>query len=322
MTDPPNGVRGGPDAAGLLSGIPLVDAHHHFWELGRFPYSWLSPGAPPARFGDKAAIRQDYLPPDYLAEMKGLPLVASVHVQANCGAADPAEETRWLQELSDRTGWPMAVVAEADLADAGSADLLRRHSAFPVLRGVRTPVAWDAEGRWRIARRPDVLSDSGLNDLAGQLADQDLCLEMVVVPAQLPAVTRFALRHPSLRIVIDHFATLEPSRSGNRSEWMSGISDLADAPNVHVKLSGLWTADRDWAPEVLGPCVSHLIDEVGARRVLYGSNLPVERVNCPVGRQFEQLATILASRPKEDLRDIFCDTACQVYRLNIGSGSR
>ncbi len=322
MTAPPTGTTTGADALGLLSGVPLVDAHHHFWQLGRFPYSWLAPTAPPARFGDKSLIRRDYLPEDYLAEMAGLPLVASVHVQANCGAADPAEETRWLQDLSDRTGWPTAVVAEVDLTDAGAADLLRRHRAFPLLRGVRTPVAWDNEGRWRVARRPDVLCDAGLHDMGRLLADNDLCLEMVVVPDQLAEVARFARRHPSLRIVIDHFATLEPARPGNRSDWMSGISGMAAEPNVYVKLSGLWTADRDWAPEVLGPHVSHLLDQLGARRVMYGSNLPVERVNCPLARQVEQLSQMLAAIGRDELRCVFCDTASTVYRLSIASELR
>jgi hypothetical protein len=39
-------------------------------------------------------------------------------VQANCGAADPVEETAWLQSLSDETGWSMAIVGEVDLAAA------------------------------------------------------------------------------------------------------------------------------------------------------------------------------------------------------------
>ena len=50
----------------LFQGIEFIDGHHHFWQLDRFPYRWLAPSAPPARFGDKARIRKDYLPTDYL----------------------------------------------------------------------------------------------------------------------------------------------------------------------------------------------------------------------------------------------------------------
>ena len=38
--------------------MPLtIDAHHHYWELGRFAYDWLQADA-------LASIRRDYLPSD------------------------------------------------------------------------------------------------------------------------------------------------------------------------------------------------------------------------------------------------------------------
>lgn len=298
-----------------LDGIALVDGHHHFWDLGRFPYRWLAPGAPPARFGDKAAIRRNFLPEDYLAAFGALPLAASVHVQANCGAADPVEETRWLQELSDATGWPTAIVAEVDLTAPEAEAQIARHLGSPALRGVRTPVAWDEAGRWRVADRPGVLSDATFRGMLALLEDQGLCLECVVVPAQLPEVLALARAHSGLTVVLNHFATLEPEQPGNLQDWRSGIAALAEVPNVVVKLSGLWTVDRGWDATVLHPHVRHLLDCLGGGRVLYGSNLPVEGVNCPLARQFEQLEQVLGDQPSEVLAEVFSGTARRVYRL-------
>src|SRR5690242_12288213 len=93
----------------------LIDSHHHLWDLSRFPYRWLRPEAPPRPFGDHTAIKQAYLVDDYRHDCGALQVMASVHVQANCGAARPAEETAWLQSLADETGTPTAVVGYADL---------------------------------------------------------------------------------------------------------------------------------------------------------------------------------------------------------------
>ena len=298
-----------------LDGIALVDAHHHFWELARFPYRWLAPDAPPARFGDKAAIRRDFLPEQYLATFGDLPLGASVHVQANCGAADPVEETRWLQALSDSTGWPSAIVAEVDLAAPDARDQISRHLASPALRGIRTPVAWDEAGRWRVADRAGVLGAPGFRNVLSCLEDNGLCLECVVVPAQLPEVLDLAQAHPGLTIILDHFATLEPDQPGTLPDWQHGIAALADAPNVCVKLSGLWTVDKAWRADVLRPHILHLLSCIGPDRVLYGSNLPVEGVNCSLARQFEQLQDVLADQPKASITSIFSETARRVYRL-------
>lgn len=304
----------------FLEGIDLVDAHHHLWEIGRFPYRWLAPDAGPGRFGDKATLRKNYLPPDYLGDFDGVGLSASVHVQANCGAEDPVEETRWLQEVSDRTGLPTAIVAEVDLCDPDASDLVRRHLAYPALRGIRTPVAWDGGGRWRVARRPGAMSDRGFLDSLDLLKDNGLCLEMVIVPEQFDELVVLAKDHPDLTIVIDHFATLEPDLPGNADAWMSGIEKIGHLSNAILKLSGLWTVDRDWSATVLQPFVDHSLEHLGASRIMYGSNLPVEAVNCPLGRQFEQLGKVLSGRPRAVLKDVFSDTARRVYRLPV-SGS-
>lgn len=307
-------------AAGLgwLAGVDLVDAHHHFWQLGRFPYRWLGPDAPPARFGDKAGIARDFLPPDYLRAMQGLPLRASVHVQANCGADDPVDETRWLQGLSDSTGWPSAAIAEVDLTDEDAPELIDGHRQFGILRGIRTPVAWDAAGRWRVASRPDVLDDPRFHRAAALLAAQGLVLECVIVPEQLRAIADFAHAQQGLTLVINHFATLEPDQPGNADTWRAGIAALAERTNVFVKLSGLWTADKGWTASVLKPYFDHLLANLGSDRILWGSNLPVEGVNCPVDCQIAQLGDILAGCDAAAIARIMGDTARQVYSLGSG----
>ena len=225
------------------------------------------------------------------------------------------EETRWLQALSDSTGWPSAIVAEVDLAAPDAKDQISRHLASPALRGIRTPVAWDDAGRWRVADRAGVLSEEGFRSVLPYLEDNGLCLDCVVVPAQLPEVLDIAQAHPGLTIVLNHFATLEPDQPGNLCDWQDGIAALHDASNVFVKLSGLWTVDKNWRADKLRPHVAHLLSCLGPGRVLYGSNLPVEGVNCPLARQLEKLESILAGLPKDAIASIFSDTACRVYRL-------
>ena len=302
-------------APSWLNGVGLVDAHHHFWQLGRFPYRWLHPDAPPARFGDKSAIRKDFLPQDYLQALHGLPLRASVHVQANCGAADPAEETRWLQNLSDTTGWPSAAIAEVDLTRDDAIALIERHRRYGLMRGIRTPVAWDRAGRWRVAAQPDVLNDPRFQDCARYLADHALVLECVVVPEQLPAIAQFAAGHAGLTIVINHFATLEPAQPGNAEDWLSGIAGLAHLPNVIVKLSGLWTADQAWSVDVLQPFFDHMHATLGAARMMWGSNMPVESIMCPIGCQFTQLGKLLSGYDAATIACLMGGTAQHVYRL-------
>ena len=302
----------------FLQGIDLIDAHHHFWELSRFPYKWLSsPG--PARFGDKSEIAKDYLPQHYLRECALLPLKASVHVQANCGAADPVEETVWLQRLRTQTGWPSAIIGEADISTPAGRRLVERHARHSAVRGIRTPAAWDKAGRWRVASRAGVLSQPELRSSLDDLEREGLCLELVVVPEQLREVHELASAHPALKIVLNHFAHLEPHQPGNAEDWSKGICLLSGNRNVFLKMSGLWTVDRQWDSKVLSPFVAQALESFGSGRIMYGSNLPVERVNCPIDGQFRSLSALLSDLPLEQRKDIFSRTATSAYRLTLPS---
>ncbi len=48
---------------------------------------------------------------------------------------------------------------------------------------------------------------------------------------------------------------------------------------------------------------------------MWGSNLPVEGVNCPLPGQFEKMEHLLADRSRKEIAEILGGTARQVYSL-------
>src|SRR5688572_18817988 len=96
---------------------PIVDAHHHLWDLSDDRYPWLGSARPPQMvFGPSEPLARDYLIEDYLRDISGQDVVKSVHVEAGFGGA-PGEETAWLQAIADRHGYPHGIVAAAPLDD-------------------------------------------------------------------------------------------------------------------------------------------------------------------------------------------------------------
>ena len=110
--------------------FPIVDAHQHFWDPGRFYYPWLQDPKPvPFRYGDVAPIRRPYLPPDYRADTGAHQVVKTVHVEAEFDPRDPVGETRWLEEVAATYGLPSACVAQAHLDEPNAADVLAAQAA-------------------------------------------------------------------------------------------------------------------------------------------------------------------------------------------------
>ena len=86
-----------------MNDFPIVDPHHHLWDLEHFSYPWLSARPLPASVaGDVAPIAKSYLLDDYLADTANQNVVKSVHVDAGFDPSQPVEETRWLQSIADQ----------------------------------------------------------------------------------------------------------------------------------------------------------------------------------------------------------------------------
>ena len=101
---------------------PAIDTHHHIWL--RKDVGWLADPPVPRMFGDYFGIRRDYPVEEFIQDVKPQGVTKSVHVTAMWGPGKALEETRWLQSVADKNGFPHGIVSNVDLADPG----LRRRS--------------------------------------------------------------------------------------------------------------------------------------------------------------------------------------------------
>ena len=100
-------------ASGDEALLPIVDAHHHFWDLAHNPHPWLQRlPCIPFRYGDYAAICHDYLPADHARAAGPHRLLRSVLMEGEWDSADPVGEARWVAALAAREGTPHALAAQ------------------------------------------------------------------------------------------------------------------------------------------------------------------------------------------------------------------
>ena len=293
----------------------IVDAHVHFWNLGRLSYPWLAADAPPRPFGDHGPIKRSYQPDDYRIDLHGLTLEACVHIQANC--ADPRGETLWLEECAQRTGLPTALIAFVDLRHPRAEEELEWLAARPpgLARGVRQLLNWHDEPLRRATDRFDLMDDAAFRSGFARLERYGFVFDLGCLPAQLQMACRLADDFPGVTMALNHLGWPILSDSDGVARWRSGMRDLARRPNVALKVSGLWPIERRWAPERLRPFVRDAIDWFGFDRCMYGSNFPIEKLMTPVPDQVSTLLAILDDVSGEELAKFFKITAQRVYRL-------
>ena len=142
----------------MLDSQPVIDPHHHLWDLGQNRYPWLQADALAPRLeGDIRPIAKDYLLDDYLADTHNQNVVKSVHVETGWDPSDPVGETAWLQRLAEKRGYPHGIVGRATLDAPVVEKTLEGHARHRNLRGIRHAVNWHPNAAKSYVSRPDLI---------------------------------------------------------------------------------------------------------------------------------------------------------------------
>ena len=271
-----------------------VDAHVHFWRIGRNDCTWPPP--------ELAAIHRDFLPEDWRREADLVGIDAAIAVQSQ-----PSErDTGWLLGLARDDARIAGVVGWVDLAASGAPQRIAALASHPKLHGLR-PMLQDLPD-------DDWILQASLTPAIEAMVAHDLRFDALVKPRHLLHLLRLAERHPALRIVIDHAAKPDIAR-GAVDPWRAQIAALAGLPNVSCKLSGLVTEAGDaWRPDHLRPYVEHLLATFGPRRLLWGSDWPVVNLAADYSRWFN-LADTLAGLAGTERAALFGGNAVRVYGI-------
>ncbi|WP_457447850.1 amidohydrolase family protein [Roseateles sp. P5_E4] len=276
-----------------------VDSHQHFWRLADREGQW-----PPASL---QAIHRDFGPEDLAPHLQAAGIDATVLVQS----LPSVEDTHWMLSLAERTPWVRGVVGWVDFKAADAAEQIAALARHPLLKGLRPMLQDLPEDDW--------IDDPACSPAAEAMQRHGLVFDALVLPRQLPALCRFAARHPRLNLVIDHAAKPLIAR-GELEPWRNDIAALAALPQVHCKLSGLLTEAgerRDAA--ALHPYAQALWTLFGPRRLLWGSDWPVLRLAADYADWWQlahQLARQFHPVPQpDDLQALFGGNAARLYRL-------
>lgn len=236
---------------------PVIDAHHHVWDLSVRDQEWTR---------DLPALRRTFLVEHLEPHLRAAGVDGTVLVQT---ITVPEETPEFLALAADHdvvagvVGW-VDLTAD-DVADRIAELLGARGGEFLV--GIRHQVQGEADPRWLV--RDDVLRGLRAVEAAG------LAYDLVVLAEQLPACVEAARAVPGLRFVLDHLGK-PPIASGELEPWAGHVAALAALPNVACKLSGMVTeADEAWTAEQIEPYAAHVLSVFGADRVMAGSDWPV-----------------------------------------------
>lgn len=312
--------------------MPIVDAHHHLWNLPRAPY----------------------LGGQLLADLgSGHKFIGTVFVQCSEGYLEhgPPElrsvgETEFVNTVIDycsAQGFPFAcagIVGYVDLRLEAAVEIaLHAHISAGRGRfhGIRQSAVWDANKEVCATVSPppkQLLADPTFRRGFARLAPNHLSFDAWVYHHQLSEVAELASAFPETRIIINH--TGGPIGMGpysyKRAEvfdfWRRRLVDTAQYPEVYVKLGGLGMplsgfrfneqprppTSQDLA-QLWRPYFETCIELFGTDRCMFESNFPVDKQSFSYSVLWNAYQRIVSGYSLTEKRQLFNATAARAYGL-------
>jgi L-fuconolactonase len=327
-----------PTEAALEPDLPIIDPHHHFWQM---PH------------------RGRYLLPELLDDIGGgHNIVSTVFLECRAmyrkdgpremAALGEVEFVTGIAAMSASGGFGPCRVAEGivgggDLTVAACVrELLQAEitAAGGRLRGLRHGVAWDThEAVSKYASRAVPLHqvmEPKFREGFAQLAPLGLSFESWQYYPQLPDAVDLARAFPDTTIILNHVGGVlgVGPYNGRREEvlegWRKNINDLAKCPNVYCKLGGLGMVsvgfdfhERDVPPSsedlaaAWRPYIESCIEAFGVNRCMFESNFPPDKQSGGYTELWNAFKRITAGASASDKKALYSGTAAKVYRLTV-----
>jgi len=301
---------------------PIIDAHHHLWDLGLGRHPWLTAtAAERGGLGELGPLRRNYLPEDYRRDAAGHDVVATVHVEAGWASDDCVGETRWLETLDKSRGDAHRYVVHVPLASREAPALLEQQAAFARVVGVRDILSWDPDPARRFAARDGIMDDPAWRAGLSLLGAHRLSFDLMVFPRQLGDAARLAAAFPDQQFVLNHCGSPIDRDAEGMRRWRDGLRLLAEHDNVAIKISDLVAYDHDWTLDSLRPVVLHCIDCFGTGRAMFGSDFPVAGLHASFDEVYDSFKTIAADLSADEQAALFFGNAKRIYRLDEPSSA-
>ena len=287
--------------------LEFVDAHVHFYDMQHpelFYGHWQSDADPPVIGKQMRKLgERNFLAEDFIEITRASNVTKAVHVQAAIGSEDPVKETEWLEEAAERTGFPHAIVAHADLRAPDVEALLERHCEFPRMRGVRD------------FSYGDFLVSEDFHKGYALLEKYNLHASIAAQWQDIEKLVALANKFPNTIIVIDHAGNPAERNEEYFEQWKRGMATAATAENIICKISGLGMGDHNWTVESIRPYVLSCIEAFGVPRSIFATNWPVDSLFSRYDTLIDAYTEIVSDFSDDEKRDLFARNTEALYRI-------
>ena len=289
--------------------IPIIDAHHHFWDLSMAKHPWLC-FKPPIKFryGDYSKICKNFLVEDYAYVSKNQNVVKTVHMEAEWVMSNPVEETIWLHKIFDKFNFPNAIVAQAWFHQEEIENILKKHMEYPLVRSIRQKPNYEDKSK-KIVR----LEDKNFRKGYKLLSKYNLHYDLQIPWKYLSHATNLAKDFPDTTIILNHTGLPHDRSKNGILKWKENLTEFSMQKNTALKISGIGVPNQKWNLKNNGDIIKTAIKIFGVERCMFASNFPVDSLCATFDEIFHTFKKVTNNFDYNDKKKLFHDNALKYY---------
>lgn len=294
--------------SGGVHDVPIIDSHIHLFNGNRILFGNGYLGSAAYRAKSNVSLPSMYAP---LARPAGI--VGAICVQSSFWIDDDL----WYLQVCRANPIMVAVSGTLDPSCPTFGRYVEHFHRDPLFRAIRVWHFYEND-RGKVRLKPEQAKNLKL------LADADLALDTANPSLDLMrANVLLADAIPNLRIIMDHLPAFDPTPQ-NRSQYEMLVRQMAERPNIYVKLTEVYHPYMVYEGvkngkvvknyELLKPRIEYLYDAFGEDRVLFGSDYPNSYGIATIPQEAGLMKRFFASKSRVQAEKFFWKNAAKVYK--------
>ena len=276
--------------------IEIIDAHHHFWDLNKNYYPFLSDKIDPDFFlGNYESIRKNYLPVDYIKDIKNHNVIGTIHCEAEWDRQDQVGETKWLEKLLKNNKFPNAIVCHAWFHKNNAEAVIAEQASFDIVKGIRSKPSVKFSRKTKQYITDGSMKDEKWRSGLKLLEKYNLNYDLRVPCWHLEEAVEIVRLIPNTKVIINHAGfPWDRSKTGLK-KWKDSLKILSKEPNTFIKLSEFGVKGQEWNYKENEKIILELIDIFSPSRCMFASNFPVSGLKISFNNLYKNYKKIVGN---------------------------
>ena len=301
----------------MSDNLPIIDAHHHFWDLKKNYYPFLTDKIDDNFFlGNYSKLKKNYLPSDYLLDTKGHNIIGTMHCEAEWDRSDQIGETEWLLSISNKHQLPSGIIGHAWFHTKNAEEIIEKQSSFNKVKGIRSkPVTKNTENDKYLSYEGTMQDISWRKGLK-LLEKYNLNYDLRIPSWHLIEAIQIVRLIPNVKVIINHAGFPWDRSKTGLNKWRDSLKMLSREPNTFIKLSEFGIKDQEWNYKENRKIILDLIDIFSPSRCMFASNFPVSGLKITFNDLYNNYKKIVGNFSFDEKQQLFWKTAMEVYNLD------